>query len=52
LYIKGADIFFSTENLSKSLNIKVIATILAAIDLSLEHFLSVASKLLDKSVPF
>lgn len=51
LYINGADIFFSIANLSRSLNIKEIATILAAIDLSLEHFRRAAKKLLAKSGP-
>ena len=52
LYISGAEIFFSTANLSSNLNMSEIATILEAIDLSLEHFLNAARKLLDKSFPF
>jgi hypothetical protein len=51
LYISGAETFFSIANLSKRRNIKDIATILAAIDLSLEHFLRVAKKLFARSGP-
>lgn len=52
LYISGAETFFSIANLSKRRNINEIATILAAIDLSLEHFLRVANKLFARSGPF